>query len=156
MSAKQVLDGPALLQKIRRIAFQIYENNFEETEIVIAGIVGEGFAFAELLCEEIKSISKIKAIPVKIDLNKEQPYERPVKFEGGTDALENTGRTFSYSLAPFLSMHVKRIQVAVIVDRNYKRFPISADYKGYELSTTLSEHVQVILSDPTKRGVYLA
>ncbi|MFM6943586.1 MAG: phosphoribosyltransferase family protein, partial [Aquirufa sp.] len=108
MSAKQVLDGPALLQKIRRIAFQIYENNFEETEIVIAGIVGEGFAFAELLCEEIKSISKMKAIPVKIDLNKEQPYERPVKFEGGTDALENkviivvddvlnTGRTFSYS-----------------------------------------------------------
>ena len=167
MSAKQVLDGPALLQKIRRIAFQIYENNFEETEIVIAGIVGEGFAFAELLCEEIKSISKIKAIPVKIDLNKEQPYERPVKFEGGTDALENkviivvddvlnTGRTFSYSLAPFLSMHVKRIQVAVIVDRNYKRFPISADYKGYELSTTLSEHVQVILSDSTKRVVYLA
>ena len=30
MSAKQLLDGPALLQKIRRIAFQIYENNFEE------------------------------------------------------------------------------------------------------------------------------
>ncbi|MEY3917747.1 MAG: Uracil phosphoribosyltransferase, partial [Bacteroidota bacterium] len=117
MSAKQVLDGPALLQKIRRIAFQIYENNFEESEIVIAGIVGEGFTFAEILCEEIKGISKIKAIPVKIDLNKEQPYERPVKFEGGTDALENkviivvddvlnTGRTFSYSLAPFLSMHV--------------------------------------------------
>ncbi|MEY3956429.1 MAG: Uracil phosphoribosyltransferase, partial [Bacteroidota bacterium] len=117
MSAKQVLDGPALLQKIRRIAFQIYENNFEESEIVIAGIVGdiagivgEGFTFAEMLCEEIKGISKIKAIPVKIDLNKEQPYERPVKFEGGTDALENkviivvddvlnTGRTFSYSLA---------------------------------------------------------
>ena len=62
MSAKQVLDGPALLQKIRRIAFQIYENNFEESEIVIAGIVGEGFAFSEMLCDEIKSISKIQLI----------------------------------------------------------------------------------------------
>jgi len=41
MSAKQLLDGPALLQKIRRIAFQIYENNFEEKEIIIAGVVGK-------------------------------------------------------------------------------------------------------------------
>ena len=71
------------------------------------------------------------------------------------DDVLNTGRTFSYSLAPFLSIPVKKIQVAVLVDRNYRKFPISADYKGYELSTTLSEHVEVIISDAKKRGVYL-
>jgi pyrimidine operon attenuation protein/uracil phosphoribosyltransferase len=166
MSAKQLLDGPALLQKIRRIAFQIYENNFEEKEIIIAGIIGEGFALAKLIGENVEKISSINTQPVAIQLNKEIPYESPVKFDCDPSIFEgkviivvddvlNTGRTFSYSLAPFLSIHVKKIQVAVIVDRNYRKFPISADYIGYELSTTLSEHVEVIISDETKMGVYL-
>jgi pyrimidine operon attenuation protein/uracil phosphoribosyltransferase len=166
MSAKKVLDAAALTQKIRRIAFQIYENNFEEKEIIVAGIVGEGYCLADLLCQHITEISKIKTKLIKIDLNKEVPYERPVTFDSDTKAFEqkviivvddvlNTGRTFSYSLAPFLSMHVKKIQVAVMVDRNYRKFPISADYIGYELSTTLSEHVNVVISDEKKRGIYL-
>ena len=166
MSAKQVLDAAALTQKIRRIAFQIYENNFEEKEILVAGIIGEGFALAELICQNISEISKIKAKAIKIDLNKEVPYERPVVFDCDASLFEqkviivvddvlNTGRTFSYSLAPFLAMHVKKIQVAVLVDRNYRKFPISADYIGYELSTTLSDHVEVVISNEKKRGVYL-
>jgi pyrimidine operon attenuation protein / uracil phosphoribosyltransferase len=166
MSAKQLLDGPALLQKIRRIAFQIYENNFEEKEIIIAGIIGEGYALAKFICENIENISSLKALPVEIQLNKEIPYERPVTFDCDPSVFEgkvivvvddvlNTGRTFSYSLSPFLSIPVKKIQVAVVVDRNYRKFPISADYKGYELSTTLSEHVEVIISDESKMGVYL-
>ncbi|RXK50947.1 phosphoribosyltransferase family protein [Aquirufa rosea] len=166
MNSKQILDGPALLQKIRRIAFQIFENNFEESEIIIAGIVGEGYSLAKLLCQNILEISSIKAQAVAIQLNKEIPYESPVQFDCDKSIFEgkviivvddvlNTGRTFSYSLAPFLSMHVKKIQVAVVVDRNYRKFPISADYIGYQLSTTLSEHVEVVLSDQSKLGVYL-
>ena len=71
MSVKQILDGPSLLQKIRRISFQIYENNFEEKEIIIAGVVGEGFALAKMLCEHIQEISKLQAKAVEIQLNKE-------------------------------------------------------------------------------------
>jgi pyrimidine operon attenuation protein/uracil phosphoribosyltransferase len=78
MSAKQLLNGPALLQKIRRISFQIYENNFEEKEIIIAGVIGEGFALAEMLCAHIQEISKLQAKAVEIHLNKEIPYEKPV------------------------------------------------------------------------------
>ncbi|MEY2793812.1 MAG: Uracil phosphoribosyltransferase, partial [Bacteroidota bacterium] len=126
----------------------------------------EGYALAELICQNIAEISKIKTKTIKIDLNKEVPYERPVVFDCEENVFEqkviivvddvlNTGRTFSYSLAPFLSMHVKKIQVAVLVDRNYRKFPISADYIGYELSTTLSDHVEVVISNEKKRGVYL-
>lgn len=166
MSAKKVLDSAAVNQKIRRIAFQIYENNFEEKELLVAGIVGEGYSLATLLCQHISEISKIKTRAIKIDLNKEVPYERPVTFDCDSKEFEgkviivvddvlNTGRTFSYSLAPFLSTHVKKIQVAVMVDRNYRKFPISADYIGYEMSTTLSEHVNVIISNEMERGIYL-
>jgi pyrimidine operon attenuation protein/uracil phosphoribosyltransferase len=166
MSAKQVLDGPALLQKIRRIAFQIFENNFEEQEIIIAGVHGQGFALADMLSKHLKEISTIQATPVEIQLNKDIPYESPVRFSADIKTFENkvivavddvlnTGRTFSYSLAPFLSIPVKKLQVAVLVDRNYRKFPIAADYKGYELSTTIAEHVEVIVTDDVKRGVYL-
>ena len=108
MSAKQILDGPSLLQKIRRISFQIYENNFEEKEIIIAGVIGEGFALAKMLCAHIQEISNLQAKAVEIHLNKEIPYEKPVSFDCSLDLFENkvivvvddvlnTGRTFSYS-----------------------------------------------------------
>lgn len=105
--------------KIRRISFQIYENNFEEKEIIIAGVIGEGFALAKMLCDHIQEISKLQAKAVEIHLNKEIPYEKPVSFDCSLDLFENkvivvvddvlnTGRTFSYSLAPFLSIPVKK------------------------------------------------
>jgi pyrimidine operon attenuation protein/uracil phosphoribosyltransferase len=119
-----------------------------------------------MLSKHLGEISNIKAIPVEIQLNKDIPYESPVQFSTDIKTFENkvivvvddvlnTGRTFSYSLAPFLSIPVKKLQVAVLIDRNYRKFPIAADYKGYELSTTIAEHVEVIVTDETKRGVYL-
>lgn len=165
-STNQILSQTQVLQKIRRIAFEIYENNFEEGEIIIAGVRGQGYVFAQMLAQTLQEISGIKSNPVLIDFDKNVPYETPVEFDCDERFLENkviivvddvlnTGRTFAYSLAPFLSIPVKRIQVAVIVDRNYRRFPILADYVGYALSTTISEHASVILDDEENSGVFL-
>ncbi|MEA5426209.1 phosphoribosyltransferase family protein [Arcicella lustrica] len=162
----QILSQTQVLQKIRRIAFEIYENNFEESDIVIAGIRGQGHAFAKLLASTLREISPLEASAVLIDVDKDITYESPVEFDCDERFLErktiivvddvlNSGRTLAYSLSPFLSIPVKRIQVAVIVDRNYRRFPIMADYVGYELSTTLSEYVSVVLDDENRMGVYL-
>ena len=71
------------------------------------------------------------------------------------DDVLYTGRTLAFSLQPFLQVPVRKLQVAVLIDRNHPRYPVAADYKGYELSTTLTEHVDVILSDAQKIGVYL-
>ncbi len=163
----QILSSTQVLQKIRRIAFEIYENNFEENEIVIAGIQGQGHTLAQLLAKTLQEISSIHTTAVLIDIDKDIPYSRPIKFDCADDFLENktivvvddvlnSGRTFAYSLSPFLKIHVKRIQVAVMVDRDYRRFPILADYVGYELSTTINEHVKVVLDNPESMGVYLS
>ena len=162
----QILNHTQVFQKIRRIAFEIYENNFEETQIVIAGIKGQGHAFAKKLTTAINEISSIEATTVLIDVDKDVTYDSPVEFDCDERFLEhktivvvddvlNTGRTFAYSLSPFLSIPVKKIQVAVMVDRNYRRFPILADYVGYQLSTTLSDYVSVELGDEAEMGVYL-
>ncbi|MFM1913080.1 MAG: Uracil phosphoribosyltransferase [Bacteroidota bacterium] len=157
MAGKKILDKDTVLQKVKRMAYEIYENNFEEKEIVFAGLIGEGYSLAKLLAENLEAISKIKTNLVKIDLDKENPYKSPVKFDQDSsifqnkviivvDDVLNTGRTFSCSLAPLLSLPVKKIQSAFLVNRNFAKFPIHADYVGYELSTTFSEFISVSLS----------
>jgi pyrimidine operon attenuation protein/uracil phosphoribosyltransferase len=160
-----LLDKQQTQQKIRRVAYEIYEQNFSESEIVLAGICSNGYTFAELLSKELEQISPIQVKLVKIDIEKNEPLQNGIKlnkdlkeFENKsvviTDDVLNTGRTLVYSLKPFLEINIKRLQIAVIVDRGYKLFPVSADYVGYGLSTTLQEHIEVNLSEEDF-GVYL-
>lgn len=43
-----VLSDAQIKQKIKRMAVQIFENNFKEKSMVIAGIDGQGYQFAKL------------------------------------------------------------------------------------------------------------
>ena len=167
MIKDQILDSQQTLQKIRRIAFEIYEQNFEETQIVLAGISGQGYVLAERLASALKSISAIEVILLKIDLDKTLPFrgQQVSNFDKTAyvnkavvvvDDVLNTGRTMVFGLLPFVEVPVKRLQVAVMVNRGHHRYPVSADYIGYALSTTLNEHVTVVLSDETNLGVYLS
>lgn len=161
-----ILNAEQIRQKIRRIAFQIYENNFEETALLLAGIAGEGFVLAQKLANELQSIAPFSVELMQLNLDKTKPSQPLVEPDRSDldytdkvviviDDVLYTGRTLTFSLQPFLAVPVRKLQVAVLVDRNYPRYPVSADYKGYELSTTLTEHVDVILSDKSRMGVYL-
>lgn len=54
----------------------------------------------------------------------------------------------------FLNVPLKRFKTAVLVNRNHKKFPVKADFKGISLSTSLHEHVTVIFEDGNN-AVYL-
>ena len=43
-------------------------------------------------------------------------------------------------------MPLQRFKTAVLVDRNHKKYPVKADFKGVSLSTSIKEHVQVDFS----------
>lgn len=162
----RLLDIDKTLQKIKRIAFEIYEQNFEEKEIILAGIAGQGYNFAVAIAQFLSEISAQKISLAKLSLDKSKTTQPDIKIESDVDTFENktiviaddvlnTGRTLAFCLRPFLSIPTKKIQVAVLVDRNHPLFPISADYVGYALSTTISDHVKVSLSENTERGVFL-
>jgi len=162
-----LLNKEQTLQKIRRIAYEVYENNFEEDEIILAGIYDKGYQFAQLLKKELSNISKLNIKLIKVELDKVSPLQSEVKLDCEFSELENhtiiliddvlnTGRTLAYSLKPFLNLNIKKLQTAVIVDRNHKNFPISADYIGYALSTTLQEHIEVVLNKEEELGVYIS
>lgn len=161
-----ILNAEQIRQKIRRIAFQIYEINFEESSLLLAGISGEGYVLAQAIRNELAQIAPFEVQLIKIELDKTQLAQPPVQTsQSGVDYTDKvvivvddvlyTGRTLAFSLQPFLSVPVRKLQVAVLIDRNYPKYPVAADYKGYELSTTLTDHVDVILSDESRMGVYL-
>lgn len=161
-----ILNSEQIRQKIRRIAFQIYENNFEEPAVLLAGIAGEGYVLAQELARELQRIAPFSVTLLQLNFDKTQVSQplvqanRPAAEYTNTvvivvDDVLYTGRTLAFGLQPFLSVPVHKLQVAVLVDRNHPRYPVAADYKGYELSTTLTEFVDVVLSDEKRMGVYL-
>ena len=161
----QLLNKQQTQQKIKRIAFEIIENNFNEKDIIIVGVEGMGYTFAQLLVVELKQIATTNFSLIKICLDKNAPLQSEIKLDQNinlknkvvilVDDVLNTGRTLVYSLKPFLNTKIKKIQTAVIVDRDYKSFPVSADYIGYSLSTSLKDHVSVILDHNKDFGVYV-
>ncbi|MEK6782651.1 MAG: phosphoribosyltransferase family protein [Bacteroidota bacterium] len=159
-----VLDNEQVNRKIRRMAFEIYESNFKETSIVLAGIDGQGYLFAQLLSKEIGRIAPIALQVVKVSLDKFSPFQSEVALDCDLkeikkkcivliDDVLNTGRTLAYGLKPFLTIEVKKIEVAVLVNRSRTLFPILPNYTGFELSTTLKDHVEVKLGKES--SVYL-
>lgn len=159
-----VLDGAQIKQKIRRIAYEIFEHNFKEKSIVIAGIDGQGYVFAKQLVKELESISTIAVTLVKVSLDKQAPQQGDVQLDCANsdirkkciilvDDVLNTGRTLAYGLKPFLDTEVKKIEIAVLVNRSHTTFPVYPKYTGYELSTTIKDHVAVTLGKDA--AVYL-
>jgi len=163
--AAKILDSNQVMQKISRMAFEIYENNYLEKKIILAGIEDTGYEIAKILEGELKKIAPFKIILTKITLDKQDPAHSNISISCDTaecknsclvlvDDVLNTGKTIVYSLKPFLQANVKKIQTAVLIDRNHSLFPVSANYSGYELATTLDDHVKVIM-EPGNIGVYL-
>ena len=153
---KQILNKPEIVQIIKRMAYQIYEQNHEVEKIYFFGIAENGYQLAELICEQLGEISQIKTEVTLMDMDKSarsQPSLDHVKMPE-SDALHlivvddvlNSGRTMMHAFDPLLRLDVAKLQTCVLVNRSHKRFPIEVDYKGFELGTTIEEHIEVHLS----------
>lgn len=158
-----VLDAKQIDQKIQRMAWEIYENNYLEKHIVIAGICPKGSVLSQRLSQYLTSISSLKVDTIEVTLDKENPLSSEVKVSSHSkfdhkvvvlvDDVLNSGKTLIYGAQYFLNQPVKKLMTAVLIDRNYKRFPIKADVVGLSLATTLQEHVNVELEN--EKAVYL-
>jgi pyrimidine operon attenuation protein / uracil phosphoribosyltransferase len=160
-----ILKKKQVLQIVKRIAYEIYEHNYLEKELFIAGVYDRGYLFGKLLLAELEKFPGLKVRLIRIELNKVAKTQPEVALDVDiaelknktiivTDDVLNTGRALMFGLRPFLSVPVKKLQIAVIVDRNHKIFPVAPDYIGYSLATTLKEHIDVDFSEEAM-GVYL-
>ena len=153
MDRSVILSDRQIQHKIRRIAYQIYESNSLEKEIILAGIETNGFIFAEKLASTLKEISDIEVHLCKVIIDKKKPTEQiRTSIEASAyknkslvlvDDVLNSGTTLIYAVKHFLDVPLKRFKTAVLVNRNHKKYPIKADFKGLSLSTSLQEHINV-------------
>ncbi len=160
-----ILSEPQVNQIIKRIAYEIYEDNFDVKQVYVVGVYDKGYMLAERLVEELTKIAtEIRFELIRLDIDKSKPLADEVVLSIDTKALKgkvvvlvddvlNSGQTVAHSMAALLRAQVRKVQIAVLVNRSHKRFPLDANFKGYELSTTIDDHVEVRLGDEV--GVYL-
>lgn len=162
----KILDSPQIQQKIKRLAIEILENNFEEKTIVLAGINKKGTSFARLIEKELKAITDIKIQFITITLQPANPLSSPIELDSPVESLKgktiividdvaNTGRTIFYACKPLLNIIPKKLEVAVLIDRKHKAFPIYPKYVGMSLATTLKEDIDLKIMEDEEWGVYM-
>jgi pyrimidine operon attenuation protein/uracil phosphoribosyltransferase len=166
MNKNIILTNQEIEHKIKRIAYQIYETFVDEEEIVIAGIATNGFTFAKKIAQALETISSVKVSLCEVQINKQNP-ELPIHTSLSkeqysnkglvlVDDVLNSGTTLIYAVRHFIDVPLKKFKTAVLVDRNHKKYPVKADFKGISLSTSLLEHVQVVFDEDGTSYAYLS
>ena len=158
-----ILNEATAAKKLRRMAYEIIENNTGEQELVLAGIRNSGTVMAKNIQVLLRSISNIPTDLFTITLDKHRPDEVNLSKQGNfddkviivIDDVAMSGKTLLYAMKPFLAFHPKKIQTLVLVERSHKAFPVKPDYVGLSISTTLQEHIYVETEGETIKGAYL-
>ncbi|MFN7044400.1 MAG: phosphoribosyltransferase family protein [Flavobacterium sp.] len=152
-----ILTHKEITHKTKRIAYQIYETFVNDEEVILAGIANNGYLFAQKIAAELALISDLKVTLCEVKINKQNPQDI-ITTSIGTDDYQNkalvliddvlsSGTTLIYGVKHFLEVPLSKFKTAVLVDRNHKKYPVKADFKGLSLSTSLQEHIQVVFED---------
>ncbi|WP_291912043.1 phosphoribosyltransferase family protein [Chitinophaga sp. CB10] len=162
-SRNVILTADIIQKKIERIAYEIYEHNSDGEEIILAGIWDRGLILAQKIAGILQQISPLKPRIIELRLDKQQPgavtVSEQLDFNGKVivvvDDVANSGRTMLYALKPLLEFLPAKIQTAVLVDRRHKSFPLSVDFVGFSLATTMQDTVMVEMEGDNILSAYL-
>ena len=165
MNKVTILSNAQIDHKLRRMAFEIWEKNNEEKEIYIIGIEDIGAAVANKIAEILKEISPFKIKIDRLKINKKAPLKDPIHFANGAslnkkvvilvDDVANSGKTLLYALKPLMDYEPSKIQIAVLVDRKHKNFPVTPDIIGHSIATTIQENIIVNYENGKFTGAHL-
>lgn len=150
----QLLTHQQIASKITRLALEILERNTDEGELYILGINQRGYQLAERLMEELRTVSNAPLHLWQLQIDPRSPLDPKPSLDRATvdlagkpvllvDDVANTGRTLFYALGVLQDVLPAKIEVAVLVDRRHKSWPVYVTYSGMVLSTTLGDNILV-------------
>ncbi len=162
------MDEQGIDRALKRIAHEIAERDESSREVVMVGIQRGGVLLAQRLSKLLESIwgHPVPKGSVDIGMHRDDldqrvapdihPTEIPLDISGKTLVLVDdvlfSGRTIRAAMDALNDFgRPKRIQLAVLVDRGHRELPIKADFVGKNVPTSLSESVQVRLSEDVGR-----
>ena len=161
---KYILSKEVAEKKLRRMALQVTEQNYDEPQLVLIGIKENGIIIARKISVYLAEIYKGEILVVELSLNKKKPTDEiklqpPTDFNGKAvlliDDVANSGSTMLYALKPLLDACPKKIQTLALVERTHKSFPVTVDYVGLSISTTLDEHIFVEVDGEEIKGAWM-
>ena len=121
-----ILDEATANKKLLRMAYEIAEQNLDETsELILAGIRENGVLMAQIIARYLAEIFPGSVKVIELELNKRHPEEITVSekmnFDDAViiliDDVTNSGKTLLYALKPFLDCHPRKIQTLTLVER---------------------------------------
>jgi len=165
-SAQKILDAQTAELKLDRIVFQILENTFHSSSIVLLGIEEGGFVIAGKLSEKIKIYYPQKTIELlSLTIDKINPVGKKIALNPHTDLngktivliddVANTGKTMFYAFNELTKYNIEKLVTCVLIDRTHKKFPIQSDIVGLQMATTFNEHIIVKIEQNKVEGAYL-
>ena len=165
MGKNYILTEQVAEKKLRRMAYEILENNSGAKELILAGIRESGSVIArniqrllreiagEGLSTELITITLDKKHPQQVTLSKTLSFDDKLIIV--VDDVANSGKTLLYAMKPFLEYHPRKIEALVLVERSHKAFPVQPDYTGLSLATTLQDHIYVEADGDRVLGAWL-
>jgi pyrimidine operon attenuation protein / uracil phosphoribosyltransferase len=152
-----ILTSADISRKLKRMAIEIAENNYAENEIILLGIYDRGLFIAKQLQADLLKQKNWDVIVGEIKIDKKNPLDSAVQILCDVDLqhktiiivddVANSGKTIFYALKPLMDKQLNKLQLAVLVDRQHKSFPIMPDYVGLSISTTLKEMIHVEIGE---------
>lgn len=163
INKRYILEAAVADKKLRRMALEIAENNYNETQLILIGIKDQGLVIAHRISEYLRAHFSGDVIVLEMTIDKKYPasvtIHNAVDFTGKTiilmDDVANSGRVLLYALKPLLEQYPKKIQTLALVERTHKNFPVDVDYVGISVSTTLDEHIYVEVQNNTVSGAWI-
>ena len=163
MEKNYILSPEVAAKKLKRMAFEILENNFGESSFILAGIRESGTVIAETIQRLLLEIAGLQTELITVSLDKKNPttvhLSKPLDFTNKVviliDDVSNSGKTLMYAIRPFLDTSPKKIQTLVLVERSYNAFPVKPDYVGLSVATTIQEHIYVEVEKGLVKGAWL-
>ncbi len=160
-----IIDAEGLQRTLTRLAMEIIERNKGVDNLVVVGVRTRGATLAERLVKKLNALEN-KEVPLgllDITLYRDDFRKRlkqPIVQVTSIPFLINdvnvilvddvlyTGRTSRAALDALMDFgRPSGIQLAVLVDRGHRELPISADYIGKEITTSVGEEIQVRLKE---------
>ena len=146
-----ILNKESADKKLRRMALEVAERNYENDSLILIGIKENGIYIAYKIAAYLKEVFKGNIQVIDLWLDKKDPGEiklsENIDFNDKTiiliDDVANSGRTMLYALKPLLLQKPRQVETLALVERTHKKFPIAVDYVGLSISTTLQENIVV-------------
>ena len=160
---KYILSAAVAEKKLRRMALEIAERNYDEPQLVLIGIKDHGTVIAKKISDHLKANFKGEVIVLELGIDKKKPAAVVItpamdfndKVVVLIDDVANSGRTMLYALKPLLEQYPKKIHTLALVERTHKIFPVDVDYIGISVSTTPDEHIYVEVENDAVTGAWI-